>query len=124
MDTTSSEKVPTQTLVSSTSLDNMSALADSLKTKVKNFLKPVPVSMGVFAALLVFLAVLVFNLKETYKFTNKYLSTLVGKTLDEEKDCPSQRGVIIHSIVAALIAGALVYYFHDTALNQLKKLLA
>jgi hypothetical protein len=117
---TSLDSVPSNFVASPTSSANMS----SLKVTVKNFLKPVPVSMGLFSALLVFLSVLVFNNKEVYKFTNKNLSNLVGKTMDEEKDCPSARGVIVHSIVAALVAGLLVYFFHDAALDKLKNLLA
>jgi hypothetical protein len=93
-------------------------------TNIKNVVKQVPVSMALFAAILVFLSVLVFNNKEVYKFTNKNLSGLLGKTMDEEKDCPSQRGVLIHSIVAALVAGLCVYLFHDFALDKLKNLLA
>jgi hypothetical protein len=97
---------------------------DSLKNNVRDFFKSVPASMGVFSALLVLLAVLLFNHKSVYRFTNKNLSDLVGKTMDEEKDCPNQRGLIVHSIVAALVAGLLVYLLHDYMLDKIKSFLA
>lgn len=115
-----SSLIPDVNTFSPTSSENVSSF--SLEN-IKKMVKQVPISMGLFSAVLVLVSVLVFNHKEVYKFTNKNLSNLVGKTMDEKNDCPSQRGVVVHSIVAALVAGVCVYLFHDVALEKLKKLL-
>jgi hypothetical protein len=97
--------------------------SESLTEKVKNVLQKKPVAMALFAAVAVCVSILLFNNKPVYRFTNNNLKDLIGTTMDEEKDCPSDRGLIIHSLVAALVASVIVYLLHDSFLEKIRKLL-
>jgi hypothetical protein len=116
MSKTSTALVPDMTN-SSTSLS-----LPSMK-QVKDFIKTVPVSMGLFAAVVVLLSFFLLSTKTAYKFTNDNLSNVVGKTLDEKTGCPSDRGVMVHAIVGAVVVGLVVYFSHDYVAEQLKKLM-
>jgi hypothetical protein len=96
--------------------------SESLTEKVKNVLQKKPVAMALFAAVAVCVSILLFNNKPVYRFTNNNLKDLIGTTMDEEKDCPSDRGLIIHSLVAALVASVIVYLLHDSFLEKVKKI--
>jgi len=119
MSTTSSFEVPNNMTTSPTSSPFSSLSISSLKKALKR----IPIAAGIAVAVLVCVSVFLLNQKGLYKLTNLYLGNLVGPTYDEEKKCPTSRGVLVHSILGALLFGGVVYLVYDRVIQHYKKAL-
>jgi hypothetical protein len=118
MSATSSFEVPNMTTSPTSSVFGSLSMSSLKKT-----LKKIPVAAGIAVAVVVCVAVLLLNNKVLYKLTNQYLGRFTGSTYDEEKKCPTSRGVLVHAVLGALVFGVVVYFVYDQVIHYYRKAL-
>ncbi len=97
---------------------DMSTTLTDLKEKITNWLKQDRSYATVLIAILVALAIFVFSHEKLYELTNQY----IGETVDKD-GTPSTRGLLLHSVLAGLVVGLLVYVgFNEVVGNWRNKL--
>ena len=118
-----SSEMPRISMIPSTTSDANVSSFEQIKTRTKQFLGTNKGTASVLVGLLVALAIFVFAHEKTYELTNQYLSPYLGKLVDDDKT-PSNRGMLLHSVLGGLIVGLAVYFAFDQFLVSRQKWLA